>query len=134
MLERIKESWKRLRDAEPGHRFQEQYEANQEERKRRPWIRPVMIVLGVVVTAGGIVALPAPGPGMLVVALGIGMLARESSVLARWLDRFEVCARRMLRAAKRAWQRAPAAARVAAVVAGLVIVAAAGLAGYRILR
>ena len=88
-------AWRQFRDAEPGTRFQEQHEANQESRKSR-WTRPAWIVLGVVMVLIGFVALPAPGPGTLVIAGGAALLARESLMVARALDALEVRILRLL--------------------------------------
>jgi len=46
--------------------------------------RPTLMVLGLVITIIGIVLIPAPGPGWLVVALGITMLTFGGAL---WLAR-----------------------------------------------
>ena len=91
----LRAAWGRFRDAGPGTRFQQQYKDNQHSRKSR-WTRPAWILLGVVVVLTGILALPAPGPGTLVIAGGAALLARESLLVARVLDGFEVRIRRLL--------------------------------------
>ena len=91
----LRAAWRRFRDAEPGTRFRKQYEANQKSRQSR-WTRPAWIVLGGVVVLIGFVALPAPGPGTLVIAGGAALLARESLMVARALDALEVRIRRLL--------------------------------------
>jgi uncharacterized protein (TIGR02611 family) len=58
-------------------------------------MRPLMILLGLVIIAGGVVLLPAPGPGWLVIGAGAALLAREFLFLARFLDRLEVRLRRI---------------------------------------
>lgn len=92
----LRSAWRGFRDAEPGTRFEQQHESNQKSRKSRRWARPVWILLGVVVVLIGFVALPAPGPGMLVIAGGAALLARESLLVARLLDGLEVRIRRLL--------------------------------------
>ena len=91
----LRVAWRRFRDAEPGQRFQRQYQANQKSRRFR-WTRPVWVALGIVVVLIGILALPAPGPGTVVIAVGAALLARESQVVARVLDGLEVRIRRLL--------------------------------------
>ena len=73
----LKKEWRQFKSAKPGPRFTRQYESNQEERKHK-WTRPAMIALGALIILVGIVALPAPGPGMLVIAAGAALLARRS--------------------------------------------------------
>ena len=93
----IKDAWRRFRSAAPGTRFKRQYQENQSERKHK-WFRPAVILVGVIVVLVGIVALPAPGPGMLVIAAGAALLARESRWLAEKLDVAEVKIRKALKA------------------------------------
>lgn len=91
----LRAAWRRFRDAEPGTRFQQQYESNQKSRQSQ-WARPAWILLAVGLVLIGILALPAPGPGTLVIAGGGALLARESLVVARVLDGLEVRIRRLL--------------------------------------
>ena len=90
----LKKEWRQFKSAKPGTRFTRQYESNQEERKHK-WTRPAMIALGALIILVGIVALPAPGPGMLVIAAGAALLARESRWIAERLDAAEVSLRRL---------------------------------------
>jgi len=48
-----------------------------EEAKRYILVRLARMALGFAVLAVGIVAIPLPGPGWLIVALGLGILARD---------------------------------------------------------
>ena len=56
---------------------------------------PAMLALGAIIILAGIVALPAPGPGMLVIAAGAVVLARESKWIAERLDAAELRVRRL---------------------------------------
>ncbi len=80
MLEGLRRSWRLLKKGKPGHRFQSQYEAQQKSR-RPAWARPVWLAAGTVIMALGVVALPAPGPGFLVIGLGGAPLRGESTEL-----------------------------------------------------
>lgn len=91
----LKDDWREFRSAKPGTRFTRQFESNQQERAGK-WVRLAMIALGVVVVAVGLVALPAPGPGILIVAAGLALLARESRWIAEKLDAVEVKVRRRI--------------------------------------
>ena len=62
-------------------------------RERRLVVRVVFAATGLVVFLGGLAMLVLPGPGMLVVAIGLSMLALEFAwaerLLAKALDRLE---------------------------------------------
>lgn len=94
-MESFRSAWRRFRTGEPGSRFRQQFEANQKARKSR-WVRPAILALGILVILLGLVALPAPGPGSLVIAAGAALIAREFLWMARLLDSFEVLIRRLV--------------------------------------
>lgn len=48
------------------------------------------MVAGLAITAAGAFMVPAPGPGWLVVALGLGLIASDIRPLATFLDRAEL--------------------------------------------
>jgi uncharacterized protein (TIGR02611 family) len=92
----FRQAWQKFKRRRPGFRFHAMYAEHQKSAKA-PWVRVAYVIAGIVVLLVGIVALPAPGPGMLIVALGAGIIARESEKLANALDRFEVVLRRKWR-------------------------------------
>jgi uncharacterized protein (TIGR02611 family) len=54
------------------------------------WLRrPVVTLVGVVLIAVGIVLLVLPGPGLLVMAVGLAVLATEYPAAQRLLDRIK---------------------------------------------
>jgi uncharacterized protein (TIGR02611 family) len=122
----LKSAWHRLKEAEPGHRFQQEYEHHRESKRGR-LTRIISVGVGLVIVAIGIVGLPAPGPGFLVIALGGALLARESRDVARALDWAEVRLRRVLHWAETSWKHAAPLAKALLVGVGLGL---AGLAGY----
>lgn len=134
MLDRLKRTWRQLKSGTPGKRFQAQYERQQ--RSRRPaWVRPVWIAAGTVLTAAGLVALVAPGPGVLLVGLGAAMIARESRVAARSLDWIELRLRDAWAWLKDAWARAPWPVKLLTLLLGAAMaVAAGGLAAVYVRR
>jgi len=79
--------------------------------------------------AGGVVAVPGPGPGWLIILLGLAMVAGESLVLARLLDRGEVRLRSLAGRVAGSWTTLPALVKVSIVVA---ILAGATASGYGI--
>lgn len=94
MVKAIKRAWKHFSAKEPGSRFLETFEENQRERGSA-WKRVALIVAGVLLILVGVVALVAPGPGLLIGGVGLALIARESKLLSRALDRFELQVRRL---------------------------------------
>ena len=113
---RLKRQWRDLAAARPGNRFQQRYARRQQARRSR-YSGPLTIAAGVLIALFGLVMLPAPGPGMIVVLIGASFIAEESRVAARALDWIEVHARRALRRASRIWGQASIA------VKGLILLA-----------
>jgi len=70
-----------------GTRFRRQH------RRRQAHPHPARtifaVVGGVLVFLTGILMLVTPGPGLLVMAIGAALIAGESLLIARWLDRFD---------------------------------------------
>ena len=62
-------------------------EATEEQAKRRLLTRVAIIVAGTFVALLGLALLALPGPGLLVVALGLGIMASEVPFAERLLDR-----------------------------------------------
>lgn len=129
VIERLKESWGRLRSEPAGERFQRSYERRHEEgvSAARRW---GTIALGVAVLAAGIFFLPAPGPGMVIVAVGAGLIAQESSHAARLLDRAELLVRRVLGWGRDVYRRAPPVGRVLLIALGVAVAAGAAYGAY----
>jgi uncharacterized protein (TIGR02611 family) len=95
MLKRLREAWRPLKAAKPGKRFQAFHDARKAQRKGRPW-HFLFIAAGLSLVVVGIILLPAPGPGWLVIFAGLGLLAQESARMARALDAIEVRVRRVV--------------------------------------
>jgi hypothetical protein len=103
LITRFKISWRELRRGDPGRRFRERYERRHKRShpNGRKWSA---IIFGALIVLAGIVLLPLPGPGMLVIAAGALLMAEESLAIARALDAIEVRARNLLGRRTR-WQR-----------------------------
>ena len=95
MFPNIKQRLIALRAGKPGGRFEE-YFASRHGRGAGAAQRALLLILGVVVVLVGIVLMPLPGPGMLIVAGGLAIMAGESRTVARWLDRGELRLRQWL--------------------------------------
>ena len=97
MLRRLKAGWRELKHGRPGRRFEERYlRARQGPACGR--IRKCLLIAGgFLIVLVGIVFLPMPGPGMLIIAIGALMMAEESRAAARTLDWLEAKARRLVK-------------------------------------
>lgn len=113
--------WRRFREGRPGRRFQERYRRRQ-RRPRPPHQAWLWMGAGLMVIATGLVLLVMPGPGWLVIFIGASLLAGESLLMARLLDRAELKLRRAAHQGRRQWRRSGRAAQVAAIFTGLLAV------------
>lgn len=128
MIKRAKENWRRLKHSKPGHRFQDHHRYKQGYRRSRSYLRGYFtIVGGLLVVLGGLIAVPGPGPGWLIILLGLGMVAGESLVFARLLDRTEVRLRRLARWVIGTWRTSPTFVRALIILAILACATAAGI-------
>ena len=125
MLSELKKHWRTFRNATPGKRFEKQHDA------RAGGPPPIVFyAAGAVLLAGGVVLLFIPGPGLLLIAFGAALIARQSLWLAKRLDRLELVLRRAAQKARTGWRRSSAAVRAAIVAAAVLGAAGAGYAGY----
>lgn len=127
-LAKLESQWKAFKHDEPGHRFEHQHERM--KKSGRGFFVGAAVV-GAILVSGGVVLLFIPGPGLLVIVFGLGLLAGLSERLAHVLDRIEPVIRRWARRAKAAWKRASIPAKVALIA---MAVALAGAAGYGVYR
>jgi hypothetical protein len=88
------QAWDRFVHATPGKRFQERYRRMREQ-KGSAWKRCLIVCGGIAICLAGIVFLAIPGPGLLILAVGLALIAQESVTLARLLDRAELKLRRL---------------------------------------
>ena len=125
----IAQTWRSFRHDEPGQRFENHYQRMRQQGSRVGAIGRV--AAGLVLIAAGIVMLFIPGPGIIVMLFGFGLLGGESKAIARRMDRVEPALRERVRRAKRWWRFAtwPTRSLVIAIAA-----LAAGAAGYAALR
>jgi hypothetical protein len=118
MIQKVRETWRRFKNSEPGHRFQDHHRYQQGCIASRSYLRWFFgTVGGLLVVVGGIIAVPGPGPGWLIILLGLGMIAGESLFFARLFDRAEVKLRGLLRQAVGLWRISPASVRILVVLA-----------------
>ncbi len=128
MFEQLKDRWQRFRARKPGHRFVETY--NEGRRGKRSTAGHIgRLIAGVLLSVVGVVLMPAPGPGMLVVVLGLALLAHESLTVARILDAAELRVRPPVLALLAWWKRRSRGTHIVLILAGLILGAIAALAG-----
>jgi uncharacterized membrane protein HdeD (DUF308 family) len=123
----FRKTLRHLGSSRAGRRFQTVHSV--ESQKKKPWTMTVKLLLGILLIAVGIFLLAVPGPGLLVVFVGLGVLASGSRAVARLLDRLEVLARNGWEKIMNRWRGAPWYGRIAfaALLAGLVAAAGFGI-------
>jgi len=92
----LRTRWRELRKGEPGRRFRARYERRHARRRHAGGRKWSVIVAGALIALAGIVLLPLPGPGMLVIAFGALLMAEESLTVAKMLDALELRGRGLI--------------------------------------
>lgn len=97
MFEILQRHWRAFRAEPAGTRFQRRYR----RRAERPsgWLRKIgVLVAAVGLIIAGLAMLVLPGPGLLALLLAVVLIAEESLLAARFLDRVDfVVSRRIAR-------------------------------------
>src|SRR5687768_16912343 len=120
LLKNIKKRWQSLKRGEPGKRFQDEYDKRHGADASRAK-KIGILAAGVIVLVAGIILMPAPGPGILIVAIGAAMVSQESKFAARVLDGVEVKGRALIEWALGIWKRAPLAGKAGIVLVTLLL-------------
>jgi uncharacterized protein (TIGR02611 family) len=127
----LKQNWQTFIEAAPGERFERLY--HRREGRQSIVARSTFLVIGLIIMALGLVLMPAPGPGTVVLLLGAAIAAQESLRIARVMDWAEVRARRVVNRVVNWWRRRSLSSQILLAVAALGITASAGLVGYTLL-
>lgn len=128
MWESAKRNWRQLKASRPGCRFQDRYHRSQETNRDEHHARKLIKMgSGLLIAAGGVFLMPAPGPGLLVFFFGASLLAGEFLFVARFLDWLELRIRQSIDWAHRVWEHTPLTGRI---VLGLLLLALLAAAGY----
>jgi uncharacterized protein (TIGR02611 family) len=134
MIEKAKQNWREFKESEPGHRFQDRYERRQRE-SHGPLDpgKVINILAGVIVAVLGVIFIPMPGPGSLIIALGVGLIGCEFQPVARFLDTAELRWRKLHKHAMQEWRQFPVLVRLLAVLIAFSIAVAGGYGIYQLL-
>lgn len=126
MIDSLNEGAQKLKESEPGHRFEARYHRLQAARDGRfSWTTILNVILGIGLIGAGVVFWFIPGPGWGLILLGLGFLGSESLVVARALDRLEVHVRRLARPILGWWNRSSLVLKAA--IGALILVGTAVL-------
>ncbi|MES2972696.1 MAG: PGPGW domain-containing protein [Pseudomonadota bacterium] len=134
MFETLRSSFRDFAHSEPGHRFEDRY-LRVRHADRGIAHRALLTGLGVLVFAAGVVMLIAPGPGLLGMLAGASLIAQESQVLSRRLDRGELWLRRSWTQLRAFWRRkASPGTKLLLVVAAMCILGGAAFGAVEIVQ
>jgi hypothetical protein len=85
----LRRDWRTLKAAAPGERFQKLY-WHRRQSGRSSLMKLGMIALGLLTAVAGLIMLVTPGPGTVALLIGLALLARESTFVARAIDSAEL--------------------------------------------
>ena len=131
MIQQAKDNWQEFKDSQPGDRFQDRYNRRQQEEHGR-WSKGAIlnIVLGLLITAGGLVIGLVPGPGGFIAFLGLGLIGSEFRPIAKALDWGELKVRAAASWANTIWAALPLGGKIIIGALALAVVAAVAYGGY----
>ncbi len=130
MIQSLKKQWHLFLRSPPGQRFQDVHKRRKAKQGASSTGRKHgIIIVGIVISMLGVVALPLPGPGTIVLAGGLMILAAESMIIARVLDRADKVRAGLMSKMRRACKKMGTAkcALLAACAAALFVGAAVAL-------
>jgi hypothetical protein len=132
MFATIKQNWDRLKRGTPGQRFQQEFRRRQ--RSRRSVVqKAVYIAGGILIVAAGLFFLLAPGPGTIVLLVGVGVIAQQSSLAARALDSLEIRARKLRNHSWGVWRRSSPALKMVLMFLATALLVVVALGAYQLL-
>lgn len=128
MLANLKKEWHWFWSRPAGHRFQDFRERRQQQREKagKSASSKLLFVGGILLAIVGVVLLPLPGPGSIVILPGLMMLSMQSQAAARTFDYLDRRRELTTRWLKRKMKKASPLAR--ALIIGLPLTALATVA------
>lgn len=116
---RLRSRWRSFAAARPGHRFVEQY--HRRRRVRSSTLGGLLeILIGIALLVVGLTMLVTPGPGIVMLLLGLSLLAHHSLWVSSALDRAELRLRQCGGWLRRRW-RTSALSRVLICLVGVLL-------------
>jgi hypothetical protein len=104
----LKKNFREIKQGRPGHRFEDHYQHEHRAHARgRSRGRIVRLVLGLTALLVGVILCFIPGPGLPFIFVGGALLAAESLVVARLMDRVDVRVQAVRRWGIRHWKKLP---------------------------
>jgi hypothetical protein len=131
MFKEISQHWNQFRKYPSGERF-ERYYRSRHDAERSATKKTLLIGAGIVIMAAGVVFLAIPGPGLVVMLIGAGLIARESLVVSRIFDRIEPHACQLAKWCRATWRRLSPGVKALLIVSTVLLAAAIMLGAYKI--
>jgi hypothetical protein len=103
VIEALKKNWSELSREPPGRRFQNRH--RRQDRRGSGTGRTLKLTAAILLTLAGAVLLVIPGPGSVLIVIGAALLAEESMIVAKFMDRAEMRIRHWIDAARTRWKR-----------------------------
>lgn len=110
MIETLKKNWTELSKSPPGRRFQNRH-CRVGRRGGSGTSRALKLTAAFALLLVGAVLLLIPGPGSVLILAGTALLAEESLLVAKALDRAELRIRKGIGAVRARWARRGGAPR-----------------------
>jgi len=95
LFEQLKKEWKIIRETPPGRRFQRRYEYRRYSSSSSAGWDLFKFILGIILIPLGMLLWFLPGPGWLVIFVGLALLAGRSGYLSGLLDRVDAGVRKI---------------------------------------
>lgn len=103
MLNSLKQHWHRFKETRPGERFKAHFWKRQKQ-PNSTYKKALVITTGILIMITGVILLPAPGPGILILLIGAALIAQESLTAARFMDWADIRARKVCAWGLRTWR------------------------------
>jgi hypothetical protein len=135
MLSKLRQHWNDFKASPPGRRFQDIHKRRGEEKGRMAGPRKFAFIgLGLILSAAGIFFMAVPGPGTVILAIGLVFIARESLTMARFLDWAETKIRPVYLALQKRWKKCSPPVRWTLLLLGSCAGVAVAVAGYMVMN
>ncbi len=133
MFDQARRTWREFSNGQPGYRFQRQYRRRQETTNGLFDPKNLLhLAGGVAIIVIGVLLAPIPGPGGIIVFVGLAMVGSLFLPVARALDWGELRARLILHWAGDVWQVLPPGLQVVLGLLAVIIAVAVGFVAYRL--